>query len=126
MTGTAWSMRRRREQARDALVDRWERDRQAAREASRVILTHTNAEVRELNALARGRLRQSGELSDDVRLTVERGERGERDFAAGDRVMFLKNERGLDVKNGTLGTVQQSRRNACPCASTTDAGSRST
>ena len=30
-------------------------------------------------------------------------ERGERDFATGDRVMFLRNERSLGVKNGTLG-----------------------
>src|SRR5581483_3517061 len=37
-------------------------------------------------------------------------ERGERDFAAGDRVIFLKNERGLGVKNGTLGTVEELTR----------------
>jgi Ti-type conjugative transfer relaxase TraA len=96
-----------REEARAALIDGWERDRQAAPDASRIILTHTNAEVRELNELARGRLRASGELGDDVRLTVERGER---DFAAGDRVMFLKNERGLGVKNGMLGTVEEVTR----------------
>ena len=34
-------------------------------------------------------------------------ERGARDFAAGDRVYFLRNERGLGVKNGTLGTVER-------------------
>ena len=32
-------------------------------------------------------------------------ERGERQFASGDRIMFLRNERELGVKNGTLGTV---------------------
>src|SRR5207237_993222 len=31
----------------------------------------------------------------------------ERGFASGDRVMFLQNERGLGVKNGTLGTIEQ-------------------
>lgn len=41
-----------REQARDDLIDRWDRDRQAAPDASRIILTHTNAEVRELNGAA--------------------------------------------------------------------------
>jgi ATP-dependent exoDNAse (exonuclease V) alpha subunit len=96
-----------REQAGAALIDGWERDRRAAPDASRIILTHTNAQVRELNELARERLRASGELGDDVHLTVERGER---DFAAGDRVMFVKNERGLDVKNGTLGTVEEVTR----------------
>src|SRR5207237_73693 len=48
--------------------------------------------------------REAGDLGDDVRLVVERGERG---FASGDRVMFLQNERGLGVKNGTLGTIEQ-------------------
>ncbi len=93
-----------REQARDDLIDRWDRDRQVAPDSSRIILTHTNAEVRELNEAARERVRAAGELGEDVRVTVERGERS---FAAGDRVMFLQNERGLGVKNGTLGTIEQ-------------------
>lgn len=33
-------------------------------------------------------------------------ERGPRDFASGDRVMFLKNDRGLGIKNGTLGVIE--------------------
>lgn len=93
-----------REQARGDLIDRWDRDRQASPDSSRIILTHTNAEVRELNEAARDRMRKAGDLGEDVRVTVERGERS---FAAGDRVMFLQNERGLGVKNGTLGTVEE-------------------
>lgn len=99
-----------REQARDALIDRWDRDRQAAPDRSRIILTHTNAEVREFNEAARERMRDAGGLGEDVRVTVQRGERGargERLFARGDRVMFLQNERGLGVKNGTLGTIER-------------------
>jgi ATP-dependent exoDNAse (exonuclease V) alpha subunit len=69
-----------------------------------IILTHTNDEVRELNDAARGRLREAGELGMDVSIKAERGER---QFASGDRIMFLRNERGLGVKNGTLGTVEQ-------------------
>ncbi|ABS65530.1 MULTISPECIES: Ti-type conjugative transfer relaxase TraA [Alphaproteobacteria] len=93
-----------RERARDDLIDRWDRDRQASPDRSRIILTHTNDEVRALNEAARERMREAGDLGDDVRLVVERGERG---FASGDRVMFLQNERGLGVKNGTLGTIEQ-------------------
>ncbi len=93
-----------REQARSDLVERWDRDRQANPDASRIILTHTNAEVRELNEAARDRMRAAGELGDDVRVKTERGDRP---FASGDRIMFLRNERGLEVKNGTLGTVEQ-------------------
>ena len=54
-----------REQARADLIERWDRDRQAASNASRIILTHTNEEVRELNDAARERLRASGELGEE-------------------------------------------------------------
>lgn len=93
-----------REQARGELIDRWDRERQASPGDSRIILTHTNDEVRELNEAARDRMRASSELGDDVRVKTERGTRA---FASGDRIMFLKNERGLEVKNGTLGTIEQ-------------------
>ncbi|RMC30106.1 Ti-type conjugative transfer relaxase TraA [Paracoccus alkanivorans] len=92
-----------RDQARDDLITRWDRDRQAAPDHSRIILTHTNAAVRTLNDAARQKMREAGDLGEDVRVMVERGARS---FAAGDRVMFLQNERGLGVKNGTLGTVE--------------------
>ncbi|RAZ88597.1 Ti-type conjugative transfer relaxase TraA [Mesorhizobium hawassense] len=93
-----------RNEARSDLVERWDRDRQAHPEASRIILTHTNDEVRALNKAARERMRAAGDLGDDVQVNVERGARN---FASGDRVMFLRNERGLGVKNGTLGTVEE-------------------
>lgn len=93
-----------REIARGELIDRWDRDRQASPGDTRIILTHTNDEVRELNEAARGRMRDAGELGTDASIKTERGERA---FASGDRIMFLRNERGLGVKNGTLGTVER-------------------
>ena len=60
--------------------------------------------MRALNETAREKIREAGSLGDDVCVTVERGARN---FSSGDRVMFLQNERGLGVKNGTLGTVEQ-------------------
>ena len=93
-----------REQARDDLIERWDRDRQASPDRSRIILTHTNDEVRALNEAARMRMRAAGDLGDEVGVAVERGARN---FASGDRVMFLQNERSLGVKNGTLGTLEQ-------------------
>ena len=93
-----------REQARGDLIDRWDRDRQASPDRSRIILTHTNDEVRSLNEAARERMLAAGDLGDEVRVTVERGLRN---VASGDRVMFLQNERGLGVKNGTLGIIEQ-------------------
>ncbi len=93
-----------RDQAREDLVERWDRDRLNEPGKSRIILTHTNDEVRDLNLTARERLRQAGALGEDVTVKAERGERA---FAAGDRLMFLKNDRGLGVKNGMLGEIEQ-------------------
>ena len=92
-----------REEARAGLVAAWNAERRAAPEQSRVILAYTRADVGELNRLAREKLREAGELGAEQRVATERGERA---FATGDRVMFLKNERGLGVKNGSLGTVE--------------------
>ena len=102
-----------REAARAALVAGWDAARRERPEESRVILAYTRDDVRDLNEKARERLRAAGELrtADQVVQT----ERGARAFAAGDRIMFGRNERGLGghhdrrdgvaVKNGTLGTV---------------------
>ena len=98
-----------RDAARGELIERWDRDRRAKPDASRIILTHTNDEVRELNEAARERMRASGDLGDEVRIKTERGDR---DFAAGDRIMFLRNERSMEVKNGTLGTVERISENS--------------
>lgn len=81
-----------REHARDDLIERWDRDRQASPDASRIILTQTNAEVRELNEAAREWMRDAGDLGEDVCVTVERGERS---FAAGIASCSCKTSAGL-------------------------------
>jgi len=101
-----------REAARAALVEGWDRERRQAPERSRVILASTREDVAALNGRARDRLRAAGALDAEHQVGTERGARA---MAAGDRVMFLRNERGLGadekgrggvaVKNGTLGTV---------------------
>jgi len=92
-----------REEARDELIDRWDRRRLAEPNSSRIILTHTNEEVAALNQAARQRLRETGALGPDVSWRVEKGERR---FAVGERVMFGRNERSLGVKNGSLGRIE--------------------
>jgi Ti-type conjugative transfer relaxase TraA len=93
-----------REGARAELVKGWEHARRAFPDQSQIILTHTNDEVRGLNELARGKLRDAGELGEDVTIKAERGDRS---FAPGDRVMFLRNDRELGVKNGSLGEIEK-------------------
>jgi len=92
------------EQARADLIERWDQDRQAAPGDSRIILTHTNDDVRFLNEAARTKMREAGELGQDVKVDATRGIRV---FASGDRIMFLRNERSLGVKNGSLGTMRR-------------------
>jgi Ti-type conjugative transfer relaxase TraA len=91
-----------REDARAALIEQWDERRRARSEDSRMILAATRAEVQALNMMARERLRASGDLGEDH---MVRTERGSRRMAVGERVMFLRNERSLGVRNGTLGTI---------------------
>jgi Ti-type conjugative transfer relaxase TraA len=98
-----------REAARVVLIDRWDADRRAEPAASRIILTHMNKEVAMLNQAARERMAAQGELGQD---TTVQTERGVRQFAKNDRILFLKNERELGVKNGSLGTVERAARDS--------------
>lgn len=94
-----------RDEAREKLVAMWAHDREQRPDRTSIIMTHTRAEVRELNYLARGAMRASGALGgDDVELATEHGARS---FAVGDRVLFTRNDRDLSVKNGQVGTVRE-------------------
>lgn len=93
----------RHSQATEAVVEGWLRARRETPGVSQMILAYTRDDVAALNQLARARLRAAGELGPDVAVETERGTRH---LAQGDRVMFLRNERSLGVKNGTLGEVR--------------------
>ncbi|MDT8873524.1 hypothetical protein RAA17_26310 [Komagataeibacter rhaeticus] len=67
------------------------------------MLAHRRVDVLALNEAAREIRREAGELGEDVLVPTAQGERV---FAAGERVYFLRNDRALGVKNGTLGTVR--------------------
>lgn len=96
-------------QARDALVMRYFEDRYLAPDQSCMILAHRRADVRRLNEEIREVRRAAGELGPAVRLNG-------RELAAGDRVLFQRNDHtgrqvrtvegdGRGVKNGALGTL---------------------
>src|SRR3546814_20768420 len=57
-----------------------------------------------LNDSARERLGAQGALGTGITVQTERGPR---DFAGEDRILFLRNEKSMGVKNGTLGTVER-------------------
>ncbi|KAB2674450.1 Ti-type conjugative transfer relaxase TraA [Brucella tritici] len=77
-----------------------------------LVLAHTNEDVKRLNGSLRTVMNREGALTDAREFQTERGAR---EFAAGDRIIFLENARFLEpqakrigpqyVKNGMLGTV---------------------
>ncbi|CAN5216164.1 Ti-type conjugative transfer relaxase TraA [soil metagenome] len=91
------------ETAIKGLLERWEKMRRDAPEETQLLLAFTRKEVRTLNELARAIRHQNGELGQDHFFVTERGNRN---FAVGDRIYFLQNDTGLGVKNGSLGTLE--------------------
>ena len=91
-------------QAKDAMIAGWDTARRENPQARQIMLAYRRDDVRDLNERARAVRQAAGEVGESYRVATERGAR---DFSAGDRVYFLRNERGLGVKNGTLGTVER-------------------
>ncbi len=82
------------------LIADWNRDYDPAK--STLILAHLRRDVRMLNELARTKLIERGIIEHGSPFKTADGVRI---FAAGDQIVFLKNEGALDVKNGMLGKV---------------------
>ena len=102
------------EDARAAIVRDYLDDRDQRPDGTRVAMAHRRADVRALNEDIRSALQERGELargnvpavgSDAGALTFTTND-GQREFAPGDRIVFLENNRDLGVKNGMLGTVE--------------------
>ncbi len=102
-----------REGARENIVRDYIADRDERPEGSRVAMAHRRADVRVINDAIRSALQERGDLAQGGNdqgslgheLTYQTND-GSRDFAPGDRIVFLENNRDLGVKNGMLGTVQ--------------------
>lgn len=93
--------------ARTAMLQSWARS--VADGKSVLMLAHSRENVKELNDRAREMLKSRGELQDGVILETERGQR---EMAVGERIYFLRNEKSLGVKNGTLAEVQELEKNS--------------
>ncbi|WP_426232285.1 Ti-type conjugative transfer relaxase TraA [Pararhizobium sp. DWP3-4] len=87
-------------EAVDHLIADWNRDYDPTKTS--LILAHLRRDVRMLNTLARAKLVERGIVESGHAF---RTEDGNRQFAAGDQIVFLKNEGSLGVKNGMLAKV---------------------
>ena len=105
------------EGARGEIVRDYLADRDARPEGTRVAMAHRRADVRAINDAIRTELQERGELArasvpgegegKDTGARVFQTNDGQREFAPGDRIVFLDNNRDLGVKNGGLATVER-------------------
>ena len=109
-----------RDAAMAQIVHDYVADSETRADGTRVAMAHRRADVRALNAAIRSELQNRqrlgsshgrsdggdhGDGEDGGELTFQTNN-GKRAFAAGDRIIFLENNRDLRVKNGMLGTVE--------------------
>ena len=114
-------------QAFEKITEEWKLHRQIGQ--SSIVIAYKNKDVDELNALIRAKAQEMGFVTSrgktfDTREAVNDGDdlekmgnqeieiktkRVKRIFAPGDRVLFLKNDSKIDVKNGNFGTIEKIR-----------------
>ena len=104
--------------AKAALIEDWKKAFQDSPEKSLLMMAYSNRDVQDLNAEARSHLKEIGVLDKkDFAYTVHREVeddfgrkktfKEERAFSKGDKLVFTRNNYGLGVKNGTIGTITE-------------------
>jgi ATP-dependent exoDNAse (exonuclease V) alpha subunit len=102
--------------ALDAVTDQWAQLRAEHGPTGVALIARDNATRDRLNTAARERLLAGGELAaDGVRI-------GNRAWTVGDRVIARRNDRRLDVDNGTIATITAVPPDGNGVAVRTDAG----
>jgi Ti-type conjugative transfer relaxase TraA len=71
--------------------------------ASRIALAYRRKDVHKINQYIRAARHEKGHLSDEREFKTDHGIRK---FSNDDRIVFTKNDKELDVRNGMLGTVR--------------------
>ncbi|MGB7433721.1 MAG: BID domain-containing protein, partial [Ahrensia sp.] len=89
----------------ETLIADWNREYDP--DKSSLILAHLRRDVRQLNMMARTKLIERGLIDEGHAF---RTEDGIRQFAAGEQIVFLKNDSTLGVKNGMIGKVAEANQ----------------
>ena len=94
------------DEAIEALVEAYTMDVAAnGTNTTRLAFAHRRKDVHALNQAIRAALRSENPTTPEETLFTT--ETGKRAFATGDRIVFTRNDKNMGVKNGMLGTVQE-------------------
>lgn len=105
-----------RSEVKAALIENWLKAYKDNPNKTILMMAYSNRDVKDLNTQARDHLKASGHISkDDIIYTITREVEDDfgrksclkevREFAKGDRIVFTRNNDGLWVKNGSMGTI---------------------
>ncbi|MBN9342916.1 MAG: hypothetical protein BGO76_07075 [Caedibacter sp. 38-128] len=105
-----------REETKKVLIQEWYQSFTEHLEKSHLIMTYSKADTVMLNQEARYLMKQDGIVAkEEYLLTIHKEDeddfgdkittKEEKYFSKGDRILFLRNDNGLGVRNGTLGTI---------------------
>ena len=99
-----------RQDAKDQMLKEWAEQQQISKQKhdTSLMMAYTNKDINELNQGAREHRKMHGELRGYEHTFMT--EKGERNFCVGDRIIFLRNEHSLGLRNGSLGTVENISR----------------
>lgn len=92
------------------MVDSWRSDQLSQPDKTQIMMGYTRADVSKLNHIARQTLIDAGAIKQGKQFNVCKEQDGRtvnQAFAKGDRIYFLRTEKQIGVKNGTLGTVER-------------------
>ena len=92
------------EDAKAALLARWQADSAAASDKTRMVFAYTNDDVKDFNAAIRAVRRERGELGAEREFTTTDGKAG---FADGDRLIFTTTDNRRGITNGATGTIEK-------------------
>lgn len=79
---------------------------QYSKDKTSTMISHTNADVERLNLVCRDSLKKRRGILNEKEVKIQTST-GNKYFAAGERVLFLRNEKSIGVKNGTFGNIAQ-------------------
>jgi len=87
----------------NSMLESWQEVRSNNPEQTQLLLAYTRADVKDLNNKARSIRKENGELGEAHILETHNGNK---EFSINDKIIFLRNEKSLELSNGSIGTIK--------------------